>query len=82
MTQEENKIRLMRYGLGIVTTFSGFFGFWCLDKILANESSYGEFLLMVITLFIGTFSLVAIIGGAILIGRCEEFVKNGEWKNE
>jgi len=73
--KEENKIRLMRYGLGIIFLIISFISLYLVLSSENPETAIAT-ILMVFLISIGLFSFVA---SAVLIGRCETFIKNKEY---
>lgn len=72
------QIRLWRYGLGIIFLILGVSSYICLDLLKGKiwmESIGGTTLLLGLI-----FSLIySLAWSAILIGRCETFIKNKEY---
>ena len=73
--KEENKIRLLRYGTGILFGVVGFLMFYFMDLI-----RFDTIFLQILLIFWITMATALIVWSSILIGRCESFIKSLEKK--
>ncbi len=67
--KEENKVRLMRYGLGILHLIIGFLILEILDSY-----NYDTVFSVIILMFFMTVAIASILWSCVLIGRCEAFI--------
>ncbi len=83
--KEENKIRLMRYGLGIL---HGIIGFLILE--ILDSYNYDTVFSIIILMFFMIVAIASILWSCVLIGRCEAFIddnysqknKEEKWKKK
>ena len=73
--KEENKVRLMRYSLGCTLLFFGI-GFASLMQHFYVFSGLGEWIQIILIIVIIMGLVSCLTWSAILIGRCETFIKN------
>jgi len=75
---EKNEIRLKRYGIGILFLFVGLISI--MIAVFLNKST--EVFVNFFGILFYVFGMALLIWSAILIGRCEEFIKNKEYLGE